>query len=296
MELDELRQAIDDQGANWLAGETSLSPYEVSEDMEMLGYVPGPEELSLDEQELLAQEGLLAFGIAPEPSYPPAQDWRSTDAGDFITVIKDQNPCGSCVAFGTSAVVEGTLRVERNDPTLELDLSEAYLFFCVARAQGRLCKGLEKGGWWPAAALDALQADGAPDEACYPYVGHDQECTGLCQDWRSRATKITSWHEITSQDEMKEWLSSRGPLVGTMKVYEDFARFYTGGVYQYVSGKYGGGHCICIVGYNDEGKFWIGKNSWGPDWGEDGFFRIAYGECAIDSSMYAVEGVQLPGE
>jgi ketosteroid isomerase-like protein len=88
------------------------------------------------------------------------------------------------------------------------------------------CSGEEAGGWWPAAALDGLKADGAPDDACYPYIGQDQDCAGFCADWRSRATKISSWHEITRHDETKQWLSSRGPLVGTMTVYEDFIRYY----------------------------------------------------------------------
>ena len=34
---------------------------------------------------------------------------------------------------------------------------------------------------------------------------------------------------------------------------------------------------------------WIAKNSWGPSWGDHGFFRIAYGQCAIES--WAVQGV-----
>lgn len=294
MELDALKRAIAEQGADWVPGETSLSRYEISDDMALLGYVPGPQEPSLDKQERLARENLLAFGVPEAPAYPPSHDWRSAAGGNFITDIRDQNPCGSCVAFGTSAVVEGTLRVEQNDPGLASDLSEAYLFYCVARSQGRRCSGRDRGGWWPAAALDALQTDGVPDEACYPYVGQDQNCTALCQDWRSRATKIASWHEITSHDEMKLWLSSHGPLVGTMTVYEDFARYYTSGIYRYVSGDLGGGHCVAIVGYSEADQFWIGKNSWGTGWGESGFFRIAYGECAIDSSMYAVEGVGLP--
>lgn len=294
MDLGELRRAVEEQGADWVPGETSLSRYAVSESMEMLGYVPGPQDPPLDEQERVGRGNFLTFGLQEAPTYPRSYDWRSVGGGNFVTDIKDQNPCGSCVAFGSCAAVEGTLRAERSDPNLAIDLSEAFLFFCVARSEGRRCKGDDVGGWWPSGALDALKADGVPDEACYPYVGNDQECTNLCRDWRTRATTISSWNEITSQDQMKHWLATRGPLVGTMKVYEDFIRHYTGGIYRYVTGDYGGGHCICVVGYDDEGQFWIGKNSWGTGWGEEGFFRIAYGECAIDSSMYAVEGIHTP--
>jgi C1A family cysteine protease len=44
-------------------------------------------------------------------------------------------------------------------------------------------------------------------------------------------------------------------------------------------------------GYNDDPGFWICKNSWGT-WGEQGFFRITYNHCAIDSWLnYGVDGI-----
>jgi C1A family cysteine protease len=53
---------------------------------------------------------------------------------------------------------------------------------------------------------------------------------------------------------------------------------YKSGVYTQVSGKKMGGHAVLIVGYNDDEQYFIVKNSWGTDWGEDGYFRIAYSE------------------
>ena len=89
---------------------------------------------------------------------------------------------------------------------------------------------------------------------------------------------------------MKEWLSNRGPLVTVFSVYSDFF-YYQSGVYTHIAGDYVGGHCVCCVGYNDAQGCWICKNSWGGNWGEAGFFRIAYGECGIDSTMTAVDSV-----
>lgn len=87
---------------------------------------------------------------------------------------------------------------------------------------------------------------------------------------------------------MKEWISTRGPVIACFSVYDDFFA-YRSGVYHHVYGERVGGHCVCCVGYDDSQTYWICKNSWGPEWGEQGFFRIQYGEAGIDHVMWAIE-------
>jgi C1A family cysteine protease len=255
------------------------------------GYIPGPEEPSLPEQETLALEATERALGAAEATYPDQYDLRDVNAQDFITPVQDQGPCLSCVAFGVCAAIEGTLRVQNSDPTLDVDLSEAQLYYCVARAQGRRCHP-PNGGWNPAAALDSAKDAGVPDEQCFRYTAGDQECA-VCSDWKSRTFRITEWRLIQTPAEMKSWIASRGPLVGSMQLYKDIER-YAGGIYRHLIGDPVGGHCICIVGYSDTDSCWIVKNSWGKGWGEGGYFRIAYGECGIDSFMWAIEGVVPP--
>lgn len=296
MELEALKRAVREAGADWTVEETSLAQYDIDPEnaTELLGYVPGPQEPSLDEQESMAAQNVQAYmALAAPPPYPSSYDWRNVNGENFVTSIKDQSTCGSCVAFGSCATVESTQRIEQHQADLDVDLSEAHLFYCIARSQGRRCSG-QQGGWWPAAALDAFRDEGVADEACYPYVAGDQDCTNLCSDADRRLTHIGSYSELTSHEEMKDWISSRAPVVGTLKVYEDFVRLYHGGVYRHVAGAFAGGHCICVIGYDDDRDCWIGKNSWGTDWGEDGFFEIGYGECGFDSMMWGVEGVKPP--
>lgn len=75
-------------------------------------------------------------------------------------------------------------------------------------------------------------------------------------------------------------------------VYSDFMS-YKGGVYEHVTGTKQGGHAIKILGWgNDDGKdYWLCANSWGPNWGEKGFFRIAWGQCGIDKTVMGCEPV-----
>jgi hypothetical protein len=74
-----------------------------------------------------------------------------------------------------------------------------------------------------------------------------------------------------------------------MTVYGDFYS-YTGGVYEHVYGEELGGHLVTLVGWDDSNSCWICKNSWGEDWGEDGWFRIKYSECDIEQdTAYLVD-------
>lgn len=286
MDHKELREAVErTENAEWEVAEEAIDAGS------RLGYLPSRGVPPLEEQVALAAQAATTPPPAT-PVYPSLVDLRATPAGNLITPIRDQGACGSCVAFGSSAAVEGTLRVEHDDPNIEVDLSEAYLFYCKAAAEGRTCGG-PTGGWYPKAALDVFaEGGGVPDEACFPYTAGDQECAA-CADWEGRATTIAAWQPLDTPAEMKEWIASHGPTVASMVVYEDF-QHYAGGTYRQVSGEKLGGHCICIVGYEDRRERWIGKNSWGTGWGEEGFFHIAYGECGIDSGMLGVEGVKSP--
>jgi C1A family cysteine protease len=92
---------------------------------------------------------------------------------------------------------------------------------------------------------------------------------------------------------MKQALAEGGPIVATLTLYEDF-RSYSGGIYQHTHGGFAGSHAVTLVGYDDTEGYWIGKNSWGVDWGEDkdgnadggGWFRIYFGQVGIDDYAY----------
>lgn len=281
--LSQIQAAINAADAGWQAGVTSVSELPPEEQRIRLGVPPPPggfDQLIRQSEAFRAQVTAAAAGL------PAAYDLRNVGGKNFITAIRDQGGCGSCVAFGVCAALEGMFRVQRNDPTLAIDLSEAHLFFCQGRAQGVTCST----GWMPAPAYSCATNVGIADESCYPYNTSVADCSGLCSDWQSRITKATGSMALGAGD-IKSVIAARGPVSACFVVYNDFF-YYTSGVYKHVSGALAGGHCVAIVGYDDSQGCWICKNSWGTGWGENGFFRIAYGECSIDSwSVVAATGI-----
>ena len=274
MEIGEIKiisNKIKERGHNWTAGLTSMAALSPEEQRKRLGLaVTDEEKRALSDR--IAEENRVAAQKGTVFVSPSQWDWRNISQSNWTTSIKDQGGCGSCVAFATAGAIEANLKIFKRDPSRNFDLSEADLFF---RGCGNCCGT----GWNFIPALRYAQSSGLPDEACFPYEGDEE---GPCPDRDKRAIRIDSWRVIYNALQAKEWLSTKGPLIAGMEVCSDFFCYF-GGIYTPEYGDIVGNHAICIVGYNDVEKCWICKNSWGTSWGEDGWFRIAYGECGIGS-------------
>lgn len=281
--LGDIRAALSIEGDPWEAGVTSLSSLPLSEQQKHLGVKPPEGEKTIEEIEqtwksVAESQRVKAISSVGAPS---AFDLRNVNGSNFVTDIRNQKSCGSCVSFGTVATVESQIRRQYNNPNYAVDLSEAHLFFCHGRERKASCST----GWWPKEAFDAFQSKGVADESCYPYDNglSKQDCSGLCSNWAERVVKIKGYTDLTNKvADIKNWISTKGPVCACFIVYEDFFN-YKSGIYKHVTGAQAGGHCVTIVGYNDDPGYWICKNSWDKGWGEQGFFRIAYGQCGIDS-------------
>ncbi len=218
---------------------------------------------------------------------PATFDWSNhTNPGSvsYVTPVKDQGGCGSCWAFSSVGALESTVLINNNMGGLNKNLSEQILVtFVYPPPSGDGCDGGA-----PSDAANFLQNTGVSLQTCYPYTGTDGSVSDACADWAgyldkpskspTQTYKITGWSYV-AQDEtaLKTALYNQGPLVVTMAVYDDFYS-YSSGVYSYTSGGLDGYHAIELVGWDDTNQCFIVKNSWGTDWGENGFFRIAYSQ------------------
>ena len=243
----------------------------------------------------------------PEPidligNPPSSWDWRDVNGKNWVTPIRDQGPCGSCYAFAVVAAMESMYRIQKNDPNLDIDLSEQAIVSCSQSfpwINGGCCGGLLS------ETLLFLRVQGVPSENCFPYAAVDAngrdaydcpdempsydpvKCSDRCPNWEDQVRKISSYHSLYLKRSIKIAISSYGPVIASFKVYEDFYD-YDGGIYEHEYGALEGNHLVAIIGYDDSQGYWICKNSWGTYWGEDGFFKIKYGECKIDSPRSCV--------
>lgn len=96
-----------------------------------------------------------------------------------------------------------------------------------------------------------------------------------------------SGSEYDIRKEIYRW----GPVTTGMMVYQDFIDWDGVDVYRY-DGKSEkiGGHAIVLMGWGETKgvKYWIARNSWGVEWGNQGYFKIVRGEnhCEVEENVF----------
>ncbi len=190
-------------------------------------------------------------------------DWR--DKG-VVTDIQFQGQCGGCWAFAAVAALESNFLIHYNE---KLDFSEQYFINCIKNG----CNGGNSMN-----VFNYLKTNSIPFESELPYAGKEQSCEGA---------KGSSYYTVASGyvgdyrsyvdpglKKIKEAVCKYGPLVVSMRSTRAF-HAYKGGIYDEVATGTTN-HAILVVGWDDSKNSYIVKNSWGKDWGENGYVLMDY--------------------
>ena len=197
---------------------------------------------------------------------------------NMVTEVKDQKDCGSCWAFSAVASIEAAHAEKYGEL---LSMSEQEMVDCVL---GTDCY---TGGNYAHGWLYVQEAGGIESEENYPYQGHKFECRFDKEKAVSQVTNFTEWVRDGNEENLVRKLNDHPQSVA---IDASTLHHYTGGIvhntpYSQCS-NVNLNHAVFVVGYDSEdGKdYYIVKNSWGKNWGEDGYFRIARGSdnvCGI---------------
>ena len=199
---------------------------------------------------------------------PASVDWRAKGA---VTPVKNQGQCGSCWAFSTIGSVEGAYAISTGNLT---SFSEQQLVDCSKSGpdgnQG--CNGGEMD-----LAFAYLEAHKSESESNYPYQGVDATCA---EDVAKGVFNLKSFVDVPQSSTLElENAVAQGPVSVAIEADSWVFQLYFGGIISSQSCGTNLDHGVLVVGYGTESgqDYWILKNSWGPSWGESGYFRIAKG-------------------
>jgi C1A family cysteine protease len=255
----------------------------------------------IDEKYYMVSELIKSIDFinaSPKPiplnTIPDYFNWKDYEEKDWTTPARDQGACGSCGIFSALGIMECIINIRENNSELNPDLSEQYVLSCLPEAGS--CNGsislYDILYYIMNTSAEGNYRNGVITESCFPYQADDTiPCSEKCSDWEEKLIPISDIYysptngSIEDRKIIKTLIMENGPISTLIYSNDDFINWglehhNQDDYYPYYETTFTN-HAIIIIGWKDDetldrGGYWICKNSWGIDWGYQGFFNIAY--------------------
>ena len=239
--------------------------------------------------------------------------YSSVDKG-YVTSIKHQGNSGSCEAFSSISCIESDYIMQGYGTKDNTDFSEAYLYWFALNSyhsdeksgyfgdgMQRALEGILDYGLNDTDLLSVLKTDGAiAYENDFPFdaekMGYYDEARRFASGCNVRVKDAVVFYK-NDRNNIKDWIMKHGSVC----VGFNADSFYSGsnGTVATVGLNFIPNHSVCIVGWDDNFKAegrgssfvmrksgaWLCKNSWGEDWGDNGYFWLPYSNASIDQMV-----------
>lgn len=213
----------------------------------------------------MSQRPQTNFERVASMALPASVNWTAHGA---VTPVKNQQQCGSCWAFSSTGSIEGAVFLKSGKL---VSVSEQQLVDCSGAEGNQGCNG----GLMDYAFEYVIKNKGIGSEASYPYTAKD----GTCKTVPSVST-ISGYKDVPVNSETALMTAVvQQPVSVAVEADQSVFQYYTGGVMTSACGTQLD-HGVLAVGYGTDAKggdYWIVKNSWGADWGANGYILLGRG-------------------
>jgi cathepsin X len=271
----------------------------------IVGYVPFPEPV----EEVIKSP--LPHTLLKSSELPESHDWRNVNGTNYCSrVLNQKNPhvCGSCWAEASTGALSDRYRIATNG-ILQVQLAPQILLNYNSRTSGGSCNGGDH-----VKSYDFMHKFGIADDTCAPFMGlnwlHGFVVGGQTsvEDIQGSQCYTCTWEgscgfvpkeyynlygvdefgSVIGEAEMMAEIYSRGPVACLLNSESPQFNDYKGGIMRCEHGmkckvRYTD-HVVVIAGWGVDKetgvKYWVGRNSYGTQWGEGaggGWFRMERG-------------------
>jgi len=221
--------------------------------------------------------------------YASEWDWRNRHGRNWLSAVRNQHMCGACWAFAGIGVLEAYTNLYYNQ-VLNFDLSEQDVISCNGVYHYI--------GGDPGIVLDYAKNHGIVDEACFPYnTGCTlPDCSNKC-DAPSNITSIQDYtHVVNIGENAIKRQVIKAPLtiglysINHIMVLAGYKTLEVGDTIHFSHSF----NTDCSIDSIHHQQYigqaaWLVKNSWGEDWGENGYGYVCtdIGDIFL---LYAITG------
>lgn len=214
-------------------------------------------------------------------------NWNETT---YLSSVKNQGRCGSCYAFSTTNVLETFMRI--NNYSVDR-LSEQQIVDCSPKDYG--CEG----GFMHTSFDFIIENKGLLANDDYKYQAIAQNCSSSQSNGTNVIGSNITEYQFVMPNSVQDFKDSvlKTPVAIALDADNIFFRFYKEGIIDVpVNVSKSINHAVVLAGfdYDEEGMYWIIQNSWGQDWGDNGFckIRVKEGEGVLQCQKYGVYPVK----
>jgi len=271
---EEINEWSDMDPVEFAIEKTGLNPVEPDQRYyETKGWINDPNAANTEEE--IADLDRI-YSEVDRQSLPASWDSR---AKGYVTSVKNQGGCGSCLAFGTNAALEVSL-IKAGAKKDGLDISEQYLVDCGFGKNGANgCNGAQPGSY--AKFYNENGNKQVIHEAKYPYTASVTSCKA--GNYWNPGAKIVKAHVDyqCSDDKIMKMVYKHGAVMTGVDASGGGWGQFKSGVYSTCGTNVQANHAVTIVGWGTEQgiPYYLIKNSWGPNWGASGFIKVKRGTC-----------------